>query len=193
VFSLNYDTLKTRLEKDLGSAADAETVLTTYRRTRPHASAPDLYTAITTATAIAESKYAQGGAPVYMYMFSHPSNFIIPGTTHTLGAAHATEIPYKFNNIHPVGQESHADVQQPGSDIGMDTMIGTDKSREKAAHNMSGMWSSFARTGRPAAVGQPAWPAYTTKTRATMVIDAECKVENDPLEQERRMWENLDA
>jgi len=118
-------------------------------------------------------------------MFSHPSNFLIPGTNHPIGAAHATEIPYKFDNIHPVGQESHADVQQPGSNIGMDTMIGTDKNREKVAHNMSEMWSSFARTGQPAAKGQPAWPAYTTKTRATMEIDAQCKIVNDPFDQER--------
>ena len=200
VFSLNYETLKARLDKDLGSIANADMVLATYRRSRPHASAPDLYTAITTATAmwlpaitIAERKYAQGGAPAYMYMFSHPSNFLIPGTNHPIGAAHATEIPYKFDNIHPVGQESHADVQQPGSNIGMDTMIGTDKNREKVAHNMSEMWSSFARTGQPAAKGQPAWPAYTTKTRATMEIDAQCKIVNDPFDQERRMWEHLDA
>jgi para-nitrobenzyl esterase len=198
VFDLTDATLKAMLHQQFG--ADAETVYTTYRKSRPNASAPDLYTAITTAcimgipaVRLAERKYAQHGAPVYMYMFTHESNFIIPGTNHALGAAHATEIPYKFNNIHPVGQESHADVQQPGSDIGMDTMIGTDPDRAKVAHNMSEMWSTFARTGHPAAKTQPAWPAYTTETRATMQIDAECKLVSDPFGQERSMWDHLDS
>ena len=31
----------------------------------------------------------------------------------------------------------------------------------KAAHNMAGMWSTFARTGHPGTKGQPEWPAYT--------------------------------
>ena len=64
---------------------------------------------------------------------------------------------------------------------------------EKAAHNMSEMWSTFARTGRPAAKGQPAWPAYDTRTRATMEIKAECRVVNDPYGAERAMWERLDV
>jgi para-nitrobenzyl esterase len=198
IFAPNDQTLQATLRQQLG--ADADTVLATYRKTRPNASAPDLYTAITTAcfmwlvaVKMAERKYAQHGAPVYMYLFTHESNFIIPGTTHTLGAAHALEIPYKFNNIHPVGQESHADFQQPGSHIGMDTIVGTDPNRETVAHHMSEMWTTYARTGHPAAKGQPEWPAYNTETRATMEIDTACKVVNDPFGEERKMWEHLGA
>ena len=63
----------------------------------------------------------------------------------------------------------------------------------KAAHNMSEMWSTFARKGRPAATGhQPAWPAYTTAKRATMEIDAQCRVVDDPFGLERSMWERLE-
>ena len=43
-------------------------------------------------------------APVYMYIFMHETDIIIPGTQHKLGAAHALEIPYKFNNIRPPGK-----------------------------------------------------------------------------------------
>ena len=57
---------------------------------------------------------------------------------------------------------------------------------------MSEMWSTFARTSRPAAKGQPEWPAYDTTTRATMEIKADCKVVNDPYGAERAMWEKLD-
>ena len=63
---------------------------------------------------------------------------------------------------------------------------------EKAAYNMAAMWSTFARTGRPAAKGQPAWPAYTTERRATMEIDTQCRVVDDPFAMERRLWERLE-
>ena len=64
---------------------------------------------------------------------------------------------------------------------------------EKTAHNMSEMWSTFARTGRPAAKGQPAWPAYTTERRATMEIDAQCRIVDDPDSAEREIWKRLDG
>jgi para-nitrobenzyl esterase len=46
----------------------------------------------------------------------------------------------------------------------------------------------FARSGRPGAKGQPEWPAYTTARRATMEIDARCKVVDDPYKAERETW-----
>ena len=58
------------------------------------------------AITIAERKYAQHAAPVYMYIFTHESDLIVPGTQHKLGAAHALEIPYKFNNIRPAAQDA---------------------------------------------------------------------------------------
>ena len=57
---------------------------------------------------------------------------------------------------------------------------------------MSEMWSTFARTGHPGAKGQPYWPPYDTVKRATMEIDAQCKVVDDPFSLERRMWEELE-
>jgi para-nitrobenzyl esterase len=198
IFALTEDTLKASLHQQLG--AEADTVFATYRKSRPDASAPDLYTAITTGAffwmggiRIAERKAAQQGAPVFMYMFTHQSNYVIPGTTHAIGAGHALEIPYKFSNIHPVGQESHADSQRPGSNISIDNLVGTDPAREKVAHNMSEIWTTYARTSHPGANSQPEWPAYNRETRATMLIDAQCTVVDDPFGDERKMWEQLDA
>jgi para-nitrobenzyl esterase len=189
VFTLTEDTLKLRLDKDFG--ANAEKVLTTYRKSRPDASPADLYIAISTARAmwlgsieIAEKKYEQKSAPVYMYMFTHESNLIVPGTNHRLGAAHATEIWYKFNNVDVEGPKDPKDLSRPA-------LIGTDPDREKVALNMSEMWTTFAKTGHPGAKGQPSWPAYTLPRRATMMIDAQCKVEEDPFGQERAMWDSL--
>lgn len=61
----------------------------------------------------------------------------------------------------------------------------------KSGHNMPEMWSTFARTGKTAAKGQPEW-LPTDSTRATMEIDADCKVVNDPYPLEREIWERLD-
>jgi len=186
LFSLTEDELKSRLGKEFG--ANAEKILTTYRNSRPGALPSDLYVAITTARAmwlgsieIAEKKYEQKAAPVYMYMFTHPSNLIVPGTTRQLGAAHATEIWYKFNNV---------DVEGP-KDPSRPSLVGTDPDREKVGLNMSEMWTTFAKTGHPGAKGQPSWPAYDPQRRATMMIDAQCKVEDDPFGQERTMWDSL--
>jgi para-nitrobenzyl esterase len=186
VFSLTEEALKERLAKELGDRAD--TVYTTYRKARPDTSPTDLYIAITStnmfgigSVTIAERKYAQRGAPVYMYIFTHGSDRIIPGTTHKLGAAHALEIRYKFNL-----------VETDGAPAGSDMMAISGPDSVRTARNMSEMWSTFARTGRPAAQGQPAWPPYTTERRATMEIDAKCRVVDDPYAAERAMWERLD-
>ena len=190
-FTLTDDRLQARLTKELG--ANAEKVLAAYRKSRPSASPADLYVAITTARAmwlgsieIAEKKFAQNAAPVYMYMFTHESNLVVPGTNHRLGAAHATEIWYKFNNVDVEGPKDPKDPSRPG-------LIGTDTDREKTASNMSEMWTAFARTGHPGAKGQPSWPAYTVPNRSTMMIDAQCKIEDDPFGQERAMWDALSS
>ena len=184
VFELTFDTLETRLQQEFG--ADADTILATYRQSRPEASPVDIYIAITTAgmfwigaLTLAERKYAQQGAPVYSYLFVHESDYIIPGTSHKFGAGHATEIPYKFDNINIVKA------------AGQMTFIGLNSTSAAAAHNMSEMWATFARTGHPAAQGQPTWPAYDLTNRPTMEIDAECKVVNDPFGRERELWERL--
>jgi para-nitrobenzyl esterase len=187
VFNLTETALKERLAKEFGG--NSEHVFDTYRKSRPRASPGDLYIAISTARmigigaiAIAERKYAQHGAPVYMYIFTHESDAIVPGTQHKVGAAHAQEIPYKFYNIQPREQTTNT-----GGGL---SVSGAES--VKAAHNMSEMWSTFARTGRPVAQGQPAWPAYTTQNRATMEIDAQCRIVNDPYGLERSMWERLE-
>jgi para-nitrobenzyl esterase len=116
-----------------------------------------------------------------MYIFTHESENIVPGTQHKAGAVHALEIPYKFNLI-----------QQPGTSGATGMMNISRPESVQAAHNVSEMWSTFARTGRPGAKSQPVWPAYTLDRRATMEINAQCRVVDDPYALERRVWERLD-
>ena len=98
------------------------------------------------------------------------------------------EITYKFYNVPQPGQQGAGGGQQGGGGL-----MGISRPESvKAAHNMAELWSTFARTGKPEVKGQPEWPAYTPQTRATMEIDTECAVVNDPYPLERKLWERLD-
>jgi para-nitrobenzyl esterase len=169
VLSLDADGLRKRIEPGLGAKTDR--VLEIYRRNRPQATPPELYIAITTAQwmgrdaiRLAERKAALSAGPVYMYVFAYAA----PASEGVVrGAAHASEIPFKFDHV--TGDPSAPNV--------------------RAARHMSGAWATFARTGKPGHEGMPAWPAYTTAERATMILDAECRVERDPNREERLLWQ----
>jgi para-nitrobenzyl esterase len=176
-YSMDDAALRKALEPSLHD--NTARVIDVYRKSRPGASPTDLYVAITTARwmwnnaiTLAERKVAQHGAPVYMYMFVFESETpAAPGVTYPTKAAHATEIAFKFN--HP----DRASSKRP--------------ERVKAARNMSRAWASFARNSKPDHDEIPHWPAYTLESRATMFLDSECKVVNDPFGPERRLWKEL--
>jgi para-nitrobenzyl esterase len=37
----------------------------------------------------------------------------------------------------------------------------------------------------------PPWPAYDETSRATMIFDLPCRVENDPRREERLVWDGM--
>jgi len=176
VFSLDELGMRKRLQATLGDNTDR--VVDVYHRSRPNASPTDIYIAITTALfmwnhaiAMAERKVALHAAPVYMYLFAYESEVPVSPTTHyPMKAAHAMEMAFKFD--HP---DNNPDA-------------GKRPERYKAAANMSAAWAAFARSGNPSHPGIPKWPAYTLDERATMILDAECKVVNDPYREERPLW-----
>jgi para-nitrobenzyl esterase len=177
LFSMDDSALQKALDPSLGDKTAR--VLEVYRKNRPGASPTDLYVAITTARwmwnnaiTLAERKLTQKGASVYMYMFAFESETpAAQGVTYPTKAAHAMEIPFKFN--HP------------------DSVRSKREDRFKVARNMSRAWASFARSSNPNHDEIPNWPAYTLETRATMFLDAECKVVNDPYREERLLWRQL--
>ena len=178
-FDLDFAGLYARLEPQYGS--DTQQIVDTYRRALPDASAPDLFVAISSITMmglgsveIAEKKAAQGGAPVYLYHFGYKSEVKIPGTDYAMGTPHAMDITFKFNNETP--------ANGPG------LLSGNRPDRFVASHNMAALWTSFARSGRPAAAGVPEWPAYTLEERASMRIDTRCEVMYNRFSEELAMW-----
>ncbi len=151
-------------------------LIATYKRTRPSATPTDIIVAIASdrmrmgAINVAERKAAGGPAPVYMYQFRYDSPFM----GGMLKCPHTMEMPFVFNNVEPT--------------VGI---IGNNPNRIPLAANVSGAWVAFARSGNPNHKGLPNWPTYDKKTRATMIFDAECKVENDPRAEERKAWDDM--
>jgi para-nitrobenzyl esterase len=178
-FSLDEAGLRKRLQPVLHDKMDR--VVEVYRKNRPGASPSDLYIAITTAQwmgrnaiIMAERKVALHAAPVYMYRFAYESEVpVSPTVSYPQKAAHAMEMAFKFN--HP---DNNPDA-------------GKRPERYKAARNMSRAWATFARTGNPSHDEIPQWPAYTLDQRGTMILDAVCKVVNDPNREERLVWSEI--
>ena len=169
------DTLKSRLSDNLDTSR-VDDLIAAYRRSRPGATPHDLLVAITTdrmrvaSIRLAERKAAGGPAPAFMYQFTWES----PAMRGRLKSCHALEIPFVFNNVDPTVRA-----------------IGDAPERIALAKAMSQAWIAFARSGDPSHQGLPQWPAYDAKTRATMIFNQECRVQNDPAGQERKAWDGI--
>lgn len=177
VFRIEEPALISQAHAVLGENADR--ILAAYKAHYPQASPSELYIAIETAMAfgsdsiaLAERKSLQP-APVYAYRYDHRSNTPIAGTDWQLRAGHATEIAIMSYNYDIPGLQGNG----PGV--------------AEVSQNMSALWASFARHGRPSAHGVPVWPRYDIEQRATLIIDARCRVVKDPDRPIRELWESL--
>ena len=142
-------------------------LLSTYRQTRPGATPADLMIALTTdhmfrvpAIRLAEAHLGN----TWLYQFNWRSR------VQRLGATHALEIPFVFNNLHQAG---------------VGAFIGEGPSPQHVADALHGAWTRFIRDG------DPGFPRYSLERRETMVFDDESAVVADPDAQERKVWEGL--
>jgi len=99
------------------------------------------------------AKQTAAGVPSFLYYFDHgyPA-----AESQSLHAFHASELPYVF------GTSNKTPVNWPKiPETAVETQL-TDA--------MVSYWATFARSGVPAAKGQPAWPAYGS-ARAYMAFE----------------------
>jgi para-nitrobenzyl esterase len=111
-----------------------------------------------------------GNGATYMYLFTHQASSF----DGALGAAHATEIPFVFDNL-----------DQPGTSF----LIGdVTPERRILATTMADAWVAFATAGDPSTSDLGPWPTYDIDRRATMGLDTTSAVIDDPQGDERAVW-----
>lgn len=180
VFNLDEAALSQRVTAQYG-ATNGPALLAAYHRDMPAATPSQIAVAIQSdsfsrvgSDRIAERKAAQGKAPVYLYRLTEGMKATIPDTTFPLGASHALDISLKFDNSgeRPTEPDKGAALQA-------------------AAKAMSGYWAGFAKTGVPSTTGQPGWPAFNTRERPMMLIQAQCTVVKDQYPAIRQAWARM--
>ena len=156
--------------------AEADRLIALYRSHRPTETLGDVAAVIAgdasalrdAAYTIAQRRFAQGRAPVYLYSF----NWRSPMRNGKLRSMHGMELPFVFD---------HPDA--------ISFMTGTGADRYALAEAISEAWVSFARTGNPSHKGLPSWTPYNPTTWPTMVFGAQVALVHDPHGEERKAME----
>ena len=171
---MDDDALRQHVKQALRGADDsaADRLIDVYRKGRPNIKNTDLYLILASDVTFragvlteAERKADQGAAPVYMYYFTWKS----PVRDGKLRTFHTLEIPFVFDRV----------------DLAT-AMTGSGQERYALADKISSAWVAFARSGNPSHKGLPNWSAFNTKQRATMILNNECEVVDDPNSEERQ-------
>jgi len=174
--TLTEDELRARVAAVPGVGAAADRVIDTYRRLHPGANpAERLISTLTDSNfrirtlTLADRKAAKARAPVWLYSFDWET----PVFGGRLKAFHALDVPFVFDTIDVVGSTDRGTVAHD------------------LARRISTTWATFARTGKPDNAAIPRWPVYTQAERATLILDRECRVENDYGRETRLLWKEL--
>ena len=163
MLSLDDSGMRDHLVKDGIPDSAVGKLIALYRESYPQETPSTLYfriaadrTARRNVITQTERKIEQGAAKVYIYQF----NWSTPVYDGKLKAFHTAEMPLAARI-----------VLYPESD--------------QLSKEISGAYAAFARTGSPNGQGLPAWPAYTTSARATMIWDVpKSQAVNNPDSQE---------
>jgi para-nitrobenzyl esterase len=73
---------------------------------------------------------------------------------------------------------------------GVERFIGEDPP-QKLSDIMMETWLAFAKNGNPNNASIPHWPTYDGRTRATMVLNVNPTVVNDPYGADAQVWDAL--
>ena len=138
-----------------------------YRAHRPGIGPGDLLAALLTDAyfrlpALAVAAARRGSAPTYVYEFAWSSP--VAG----LGACHAMDIPFVFDNLAAPGADRITGPRPPA----------------RLATQMHEAWISFARTG------DPGWRPFGTDYPVFVFRESGGTLELDPRSDERTIWQN---
>ena len=153
-------------------------IVAAYRAERPDATATELWTTVATdwvfrmpAIRLLEAQLRHQPA-CWSYLFTMRSTAF----GGALGACHALEIPFVFDNL-----------DRPG--VAMFT--GEPEGAAELAVAMQEAWIAFARHGDPRAGVLADWSPYDCESRNTMELGPTCRLVADPYDRERRIWEGV--
>jgi para-nitrobenzyl esterase len=171
--TLSEEAVRQRISAVAG--VETDNLLAACRAAMPQASLADQLVAALTGSnfwirsVLLAERCTRRRAPVYMYSLDWQS----PAHGGRLRAHHAMDLPFVFDNV---------DVP--------DTTAAAPGARELAAR-ISATWIAFARNGTPDNSAIPPWPPYTRQDRATMILDAFCRVVQDPNREMRLLWSRV--
>ncbi len=163
------------------AAADrADDLITVYRKSRAVRGLPssncDVIDAVQTAsrfripaTRLCEAQLAHQPR-TFLYQFDWES----PARRGELGACHGLEVPFVWGTVGKNGNPRFTGV-------GPDAQL--------LSEQMMDAW--IAKTGDPSHPGIGAWPAYSTRSRHTMIFGRRSSAEAAPFEEERAAWDAL--
>jgi para-nitrobenzyl esterase len=163
-FTLDEAGLEARAHDLLGERAPA--ILALARQEQPGSTparrwlqiASD-YSVLLPVVAQAERHAAASKAGTFVYRLDFQS----PALGGKLGALHTLEGPFLFDSVEAAR-----------------ALVGPGDAPVQLALRMSEAWVRFAQTGDPNGDGLPPWPRYDPATRATMILDVQPQVLNDP-------------
>jgi len=130
-----------------------------------------------------EVRLASAHAPVYKFVLNHrgPGRLTLAsllgidlGENENLGVSHGSDILYLFNN---------AKTAMPPADSPANSMV----------RFMVGLWTSFARTGRPSSqvFDTPDWPIFTEQSQQHMNLNSQPTVGERLYEERVQFWRSL--
>lgn len=111
--------------------------------------------------------HVRGGGTAWMYRL----DFAETSGRFSGEAYHSLDVWLAWNKPHP-------EVANSGAEATM-------------AKQMFLAWTAFIKGETPAADGLPTWPEYRSDTRRTMILDTRSRIEQQPQEQELRLWDGV--
>ncbi|WP_202094540.1 carboxylesterase/lipase family protein [Sphingomonas aliaeris] len=172
VRTMDWSNVASRIADELPVDVLSERIVEEYRRKMPQSKAADIFFAATTAgrswrgqIEVAEAR-ARAGTPAWLYQTDFTSR-----EDSRRGAFHCIDVPLVFGTV---------DAKGAG--------VGDTADVRAVSRALQDRFIAFARTGNPAVRGAVEWPTYTLPGRATLIVDVESRVADDPRGWQRELF-----